>query len=267
MQFVVFRIVFKWQPIIKRAIFIEATPELLYIYYMFRNLCLLAFLCVFSGQVATAQHPLFGTWEMVSIAGVNVDGKKFKLDSATVRETKIITPTHYILIAMDKADDSWKFNRCYFGSVKIDGGKYYEVPIMSSGTIYDNVKTDFDWKINGKEFIQSGFIKRPDGKTIVIDKFMFTRSNVKPISDPKFVGTWQAEHAGIKSFLVLTSTHWMFIEKQEQKFTKASGGVYGVKGGLAELVVLYGTEDQKNASAELKGQEISFNNLSYSKVN
>jgi hypothetical protein len=234
---------------------------------MLRNLCLLACLLGLSRQVATAQHPLIGTWEMVSIAGVNVDGKKFKLDSATVRETKIITPTHYILIAMDKDDGSWKFNRCYFGGVKIDGGKYYELPIMSSETIYENVKTDFDWQINGKEFVQSGFIKRPDGKTIVLDKFLFTRSKVKPISDQKFVGTWQAEHAGVKSFLVLTPTHWMFIEKQEQTFTKASGGIYSVKNGLAELIHLYGTEDQKNTSAELKGQKISFNNLSYSKIN
>ena len=51
---------------------------------MSRYSFLLAYLLVFSGYVATAQHPLVGTWEMVSIAGANVDGEKFKLDSATV---------------------------------------------------------------------------------------------------------------------------------------------------------------------------------------
>lgn len=86
-------------------------------------------LLVLAGFLASAQHPLVGTWEMTSIAGVNVDGQKFKLDSTTIRETKLITPTHYFLIAMDNEDGNWKFNRCYFGSVKIDGGKYFEIPI------------------------------------------------------------------------------------------------------------------------------------------
>src|SRR4051812_46429743 len=101
-----------------------------------RNSFLLASLFLLSSYIAVAQHPLIGTWEMVSIAGVDADGEKFKRDSATFQETKIITPTHYILIAMDKQDGAWKFNRCYFGSTKIQGSKYYEFPIMSSETIY-----------------------------------------------------------------------------------------------------------------------------------
>jgi hypothetical protein len=59
----------------------------------------------------------------------------------------------------------------------------------------------------------------------------------------------------------------MVIEKQNQKFSKALGGVYNVKGNLAELSVLYGTENDKSMTVELKGQHITFNNLSYSKLN
>lgn len=233
---------------------------------MIRNSFLLVCLFVLSGYIATAQHPLFGTWEMVSIDGVNADGEKFEFDSTTISEAKIITPTHYILIAMDKEDGKWKFNRSYFGRIKIDGSKYFEFPMMSSEPIYENVKTDFDWKITGKEFIQSGFITRPDGKTIIVDKFIFRRSEIPSMSNQKFVGTWHAEHAGVKSFFVLTSTHWMVIEKENQKFSKALGGVYNVNDNLAELSVLYGTENAKGMSVELKGQEIIFNNLSYSKL-
>ena len=234
---------------------------------MARNSFLFVYLFVLSGYIAAAQHPLIGTWEMISIEGVNADGEKFKLDSTTISEAKIITPTHYILISTDKEDGQWKFNRSYFGSVKIDGGKYFEIPMMSSEPIYENVKTDFDWKITGNEFIQSGFITRPDGKTIILDKFLFRRSEIPPVSDQKFVGTWQAEHAGVKSYFILTPTHWMVIEKQNQKFSKALGGVYTVKGNLAELSVLYGTEDDKSMSVELKRQHMTFNNLSYSKLN
>jgi hypothetical protein len=203
---------------------------------------------------------------MVSIAGVNVDGEKFSLDTTTIRETKIITPTHYILIARDGENGTWKFNRCYAGKTKIDGSKYYEIPVLSSNPIFDKVTTDFDWKIDGNEFIQSGSITRPDGKKIILDKFVFRRSKIPPVSDQKFVGTWEADDAGVKSILIITTTHWMSLEQQNHKFSKAFGGVYAVRGNLAELTVLYGSENEKPVSAEIKGRKISFGKLSYSKV-
>jgi hypothetical protein len=238
-----------------------------YLYCMFKKFFLLLHLLVLSGYVAIGQHPLVGTWEMVSIAGVNVDGEKFNIDTTTTRETKIITPTHYILIASDAENGTWKFNRCYMGKTKISGTKYYEIPVISSNQIYDNVTTDFDWKIDGNKFIQSGSITRPDGKTILLDKFVFKRSEIPTVSDQKFVGSWQAEQPGVKSILIITTTHWMFIEHQNQKFSKALGGVYNVKGNRAELTVLYGSENEKGGiSAEMKGQKINFNNLSYAKI-
>ena len=38
------------------------------------------------------------------------------------------------------------------------------------------------------------------------------------------------------------------------------------EGNLAELTVLYGSENEKRISAEMKGQKINFDNLSYSKI-
>ena len=46
-----------------------------------------------------AQHPLVGTWEMVTIKGIDANGEKFSSDTSAIREIKIITPTHYMLIA------------------------------------------------------------------------------------------------------------------------------------------------------------------------
>jgi hypothetical protein len=59
----------------------------------------------------------------------------------------------------------------------------------------------------------------------------------------------------------------MVIEKQKEKFSKALGGVYTVRGNRAALSVLYGTENDKSMSVELKGQQITFNSLSYLKLN
>lgn len=137
---------------------------------------------------------------------------------------------------------------------------------MSSEQIYENVKTDFNWKIDGNDFIQSGSIKRPDGKTIKLERFLFRRSDVPAAVDKKFTGTWRAEQAGAKSYLVITPTHWMLIEKREQKFSKALGGTYGVTGTAAELDVLYGTETGKRVKAELKGEQVLVDGVGYSKV-
>ena len=122
-----------------------------------------------------AQHPLVGTWEMVTIKGINANGEKFSSDTSTIREIKIITPTHYMLIAEDVEGDSLVFNRCYAGAVKIDGDSYNEIPMVSSVPIFDNVKTDFKWKVVGDRFIQSGTLIRPDGKKVVLDELVFQR--------------------------------------------------------------------------------------------
>src|SRR5688572_28962457 len=120
-----------------------------------------------------AQHPLVGTWEMVTIKGIDANGEKFSSDTSTIREIKIITPTHYMLIAEDVDGDSLVFNRCYAGAVKIDGDSYNEIPMVSSVPIFDNVKTDFKWKVVGDRFIQSGTLIRPDGKKVVLDELFF----------------------------------------------------------------------------------------------
>ena len=124
-----------------------------------------------------AQHALVGTWDMVSIKGINADGQEFSIDTTTVRETKIITPTHYILIAMDVRGDSLVFNRSYAGTIRLDGNKYNEMPLQASVQIFDNVKTDFTWKVEGDIFTQSGTFTRPDGKKIVLHAMVFKRAN------------------------------------------------------------------------------------------
>ncbi len=92
---------------------------------------LFAVIMFFSIHVA-AQHPLVGTWEMVSIKGIDADGKKFSVDTMSVREIKIITPTHYMLIAHDVVADSLVFNRSYAGKITFDGKKFNEVPLHAS---------------------------------------------------------------------------------------------------------------------------------------
>src|SRR4051812_251236 len=106
--------------------------------------------------VAFSQHPLVGTWQMISLRGTNADGEKFSLDTTNVREIKIITPTHYMLIAHTVDGDSLIFNRSYAGLVKLEGNRYIETPLVSSLPLFDNVKQDFTWKVDGNLFTQAG---------------------------------------------------------------------------------------------------------------
>ncbi|HTE31906.1 MAG TPA: hypothetical protein VK666_16105 [Chryseolinea sp.] len=194
-----------------------------------------------------AQHPLVGTWEMVSVTGTNAEGKKFSLDTTQIREVKIITPTHYMLIAQDVRGDSLVFNRCYGGTVTFDGNKYVETPIQASIQIFDNVKTDFTWRVDGDVFTQSGSITRPDGKKIILDalKFRRVKSTHKYPNNPA-VGTWSQVSSTFTQFdgtkgshtnatatrlQIITPTHWMRVSHMDSKFEGAMGGSYTMEQG------------------------------------
>ncbi len=193
-----------------------------------------------------AQHPLIGTWEMVSIKGTNAAGEKFSSDTSTIREIKIITPTHYMLIAQDVEGDSLVFNRCYAGTVHIQDNRYKETPTLSSAPIFDNVTTDYTWKVEGDKFIQAGTFTRPDGKKVVLDEMVFQKVKT-PQSYTKNPtnGTWEllsSSYTNVdgtkesytnetaKCLHVITPTHWMYISSRDKKFETAMGGSYTMKG-------------------------------------
>jgi hypothetical protein len=216
------------------------------------------------------QHPLVGTWEMISISGINADGQNFFLDTSTVKETKIITASNYILIARDKENGSWLFNRCYVGSAKIDGNQYFETPLLSSLRIFENVTTDFRWKLEGDRFIQSGTITRPDGKTIILKEFIFRRiTDVSANGNASFTGTWQLiDQNGRKGFLIITPTHWMGILKSRDQFEKAFGGHHKITGNSAELFMDYtsGSGLKEKKSVQLKGGKLHLDDFVFEKT-
>lgn len=206
---------------------------------------LLFFFTLFVFQLNAQQqsdHPLVGTWEMISIKGINADGEKFLFDTSTVREIKVITPSHYMLIAFDVEDDSLVFNRSYFGELKLVGNQYIELPIASSVQIFDNVKSNFLWKIANDQFVQSGTFTRPDGKTIILDEMVFRRiKTVKSYDDNPTLGTWEQLSSSFtlpdgqkgshtsetkRRYQIITPTHCTLFATSEGKFEHAMIGRY-----------------------------------------
>lgn len=203
-------------------------------------LLLIISVCVFS------QHPLVGTWEMVSIQGTNAAGEKFSYDTSTIREIKIITPTHYMLIAHDVEGDSLVFNRCYAGTIQVNGNKYQEFPTLSSVPIFDNVKTDYTWKVEGDRFIQSGILIRPDGKKVILDELVFKRiKSNQSYPENATNGTWKLLSSSyitpdgvthtdtsenVNCLHIVTPTHWMYVSSRDNKFEHMMGGAYTKQG-------------------------------------
>lgn len=218
-------------------------------------------LLIITAFAAPGQSPLVGTWEMVSIKGTDALGKKFSNDTSAIREVKVITPTHYILIAFDVEGDSLVFNRTYFGKIKIDKGRYVEQPLASSLPIFENVKTDFKWKVDGNTFVQSGSITRPDGKKITLGELTFRKvTRDLSYSDSPINGTWKLissnytradgtshsdtnEH--VTGYHVFTPTHWMYISMRDKKFEHVMGGGYTINNNQYNLHLDYSSFPKK----------------------
>ncbi len=191
-------------------------------------------------------QPLVGTWEMISIKGINAAGERFATDASSTREIKIITPTHYMLIAQDVEGDSLVFNRCYAGAIQLDGNKYNEIPILSSSPIFDNVKTDYTWKVVNDKFIQAGTLIRPDGKKVILEELVFGRVKApESYNNNPTNGTWKlmkstyitadgARHSDsnetVNALFIITPTHWMYASSRDKKFEHVMGGAYAIKG-------------------------------------
>lgn len=242
-----------------------------------RTVILLILTIFLNGAEVVGQHPLTGTWEMISVKGIGADGEPFFYDTTSVRETKIITPIHYMLIAWDVDKDSLIFNRTMAGQVNIDGNKYIEIPTQASVQIFDNVKADFFWKLEGDLFTQSGTIVRPDGRKVILEELIFKRvTNVKSVSDNPAIGTWRqvsgnydtAEGKKVSSFgesdeglLLVTPTHWMRMDHRNQKFESALYGTYTMDGDTVENNIVYSSYPLKKSDRFISTRTINGNKI------
>ena len=226
---------------------------------------------------AAAQHPLVGTWEMISVKGIGADKEPFFFDTTSVRETKIITPTHYMLIASDVEGDSLTFNRTMAGNVRPENEKYIEIPTQASVQIFEDIKVDFSWKLEGDIFTQSGTIVRPDGKPIVLEALIFRRVvNAPENKNNPAIGSWKqvsgyyttsdgkrnsSFHTSDKRFLIVTPTHWMRMDHKNGKFAGVAYGTYRHDRDTISTVLDFSSYPIKKGTIEKFAQQVKGNQI------
>ncbi len=199
------------------------------------------------------QHPLVGTWQMISIRGTGYDGKPFFADTTTLREIKIITPTHYMLIVHNIKGDSVIFNRSHAGTVRFEGNQFIECQRTASWADLKPVDLPFNWKVEGDKFIQSGTLTRADGKTARLEELIFQRVKTKHAypNNPSN-GTWDQLSSSFTltdgkkrshtretatRLQIISPTHWFRINHRDNKFESAMAGTYTMEGNTVYSIM------------------------------
>lgn len=229
---------------------------------------LVAALLMISAQLF-AQLPIVGTWELVSMKGTNFAGQPTFVDASMQKVIKIITPTHYMLIAHDVKGDSLVFNRSHAGEVILDGNKYIETIKRVSWEDHVPTTSVFYWKVEGDKLIKYGSITREDGKTATQERMEFKRINgTSSYSDNPGIGVWdqlsssytladgkKGSHTRETAtrFQIISPTHWFRIHHRNNKFESVMAGTYSMEGNTMYLAMEHASFPiNKNNSAELR---------------
>jgi hypothetical protein len=109
---------------------------------------------------AKGQHPLVGTWKLVS---AKYGGQDYQFPEGTTM-LKHVTPSQFMWVSYDK---DGKVFRSAGGSYTIKDKEYEETPEYGIGDDYESIKgkaQTFTWKVDGDKWYHDG--KLSSGLTI-----------------------------------------------------------------------------------------------------
>lgn len=141
---------------------------------LMKTLITLAFL-FFVKVIAADAQDLLGAWRMISVRGTEPDGRKFQFDDTMVKETKLITANHYIIISQDAKSDSLLLGQSSAGDVKISGQKYQETPTTSILKLTSKAGAVFVWKVDHDLLTMSGTVTLANGQKVTVDELRYRR--------------------------------------------------------------------------------------------
>lgn len=238
---------------------------------------LLAITTFLSFQVIAQNHQI-GTWKLLSAKYASSTGEVDYFNNYNVKETKIITPTHFMWMSQlpDSLDKTKiKLSGAGGGTYTTNGNNYIESLEYASWDGYAADKTNFNLQIesNSNIMVQTGTIKYPNGTTLTLEETW--QKQTFPANEGKHVGTWhmvtqkvtdpkgkttKTDMNTIKQVKIITPTHWMFISENikdgKKSFKGANGGSYSLS-GTRYVEFLENAEDiQTDYKLEVKGNKL-----------
>jgi hypothetical protein len=242
-----------------------------------RKLSVILAFCIFSTIQLFAQNAHVGTWKLLSAKYLSSSGETDYFTNLIVKETKIITPTHFMWMIQlpDSLDPTKKVLSSAGGGtyMMLAGNKYIEALEYASWDEYAKDKTNFSLQIDGDIMIQTGYISYPDGSQLTLEE-TWRRENLPP-QEGKHVGTWhmvtqkvtnpkgkttKTDMSKLKQVKIISPTHWMFIseniEDGKKKFRNALGGSY-ILNGTKYVEAIENNEDiQTDYTLKVKGNKL-----------
>lgn len=186
-------------------------------------------------DLSAQNNLLIGAWEAN-------DGKQ--------KEIKIYTPTHFMLFVQDLNVDSLTI---------VGGGTYTATAnkltenimavdyksFLSEEEQYKKLKAEFNIKVEGDKFFQTGTLVVSDTVLIPINHEFFRIKSDKSAPDNPALGAWnQLSSSGTSSdgskwahtnathtrFQLITPTHWIRTSAIDKNFENLMGGSYTLEG-------------------------------------
>ncbi len=187
-------------------------------------------LLTFSSFQLFAQHDLIGTWERIN---------------DTIKSVKIVTPTHWMVYAESLNQNETEFMWSHGGTYTLSGNKYVENIETASWEGYDDVKTEFTYKIDGNTWYHKGTLTQADGTKVPLEEVWKKVSSNTSYNKNPSIGVWDQlkssytqpdgtkdshTNATATRFQIITPTHWMRISHREGEFESFMGGTYKLDG-------------------------------------
>jgi hypothetical protein len=237
-------------------------------------------LLIFSAFQLPAQNDHVGTWKLLSAKYVSSSGETDYFTTEKVKETKIITPTHFMWMIQlaDSLDNSKKVLPTASSAgggtyLMLSNDKYIESLEYASWEEYTKDKTNFTLQIDGDIMVQTGYITYPNGSKLTLEE-TWRREELPPING-KHVGTWhmmsqkvtnpkgkttKTDMTRLKQVKIITPTHWMFIaeniENGKKKFRNALGGSYTLHGTKYVEAIENAEDVQTDYTLQVKGNKL-----------
>lgn len=187
-------------------------------------------------------NPLLGNWEFVHATLTASDGA-VSIDSSQMRQSLIITPTHYMIVVHRVDEGQLKFVYSMAGSIQTQHRQHQDTTAFSPEIFHST--SSLLWELDEEgHLVQRGDINFYGNKTETYSvKALFKKAehSIASLVEKPGIGSWNLSGAmntfshelegdksskPAKAIRLFTPSHWMSFSMHEHFMETKTGGVY-----------------------------------------